>query len=118
MREEFDTLKRKAHKQIQRSCYIFLRKIKHLVPEERYHEMHDAMQDENLLYLFSAHTRETLIENCQKGIDSTPFWTMIDAINSYYDGTGSQWRFMTEEGRIRYLRWSIDYATETVAFLH
>lgn len=41
---------------------------------------------------------------------SDRYWLLIDGLGFYLDGVGSYWRYLSEEGRARYIRWAQEHA--------
>lgn len=37
------------------------------------------------------------------------YWSIIDATSFFCDATGTQWPYLNQDGRQRYLRWSLEY---------
>ena len=103
MQTTMETLQAEAKRQLQKACYLFIWKNRHLMPESRYYEMHDAMQQEQTWPLFSSLVRETLIEQSKVLSDSTPFWMMIDSIGFYSEAAARHWKLQTEERLKRYM---------------
>lgn len=80
-----------------------------------------AALDAKQLYLFSNRVREVLVENHKPntGFNTTPFWSMIDAIGDYELAQNNQrWRYVSDEQRGRYIQWARECALEALGEKH
>ncbi len=49
-----------------------------------------------------------------EGFDSGLYWGLIDSVNFHADTVDDRWKYLTDEDRQRYLRWSQTMAQEAV----
>jgi len=43
------------------------------------------------------------------------YWLLIDGLGFYLDALGSYWRYLSEDGRSRYLKWSQEHAQQLIS---
>jgi len=78
----------------------------------------NCLDGDGNLCMFNWGLRQCVCDcSAKPGFDSTPFWTLVDAIGSWSDAHPGRWPYMNEEGHLRSIGWSMDYATQVAQSL-
>lgn len=76
-------------------------------------EVRKAHELKDLGNLFSV-LRNHAVQFIQVPGMSSIYWEWIDSCGFFFDAVGAQWRYLQQEGRIRYLTWSEEGADKIV----